>query len=711
MGDSTPAQTRTSEQIRERIASLYAADKAGLAQFDAASALVEQADRGDEAWARADIIAKLGLDPTALSASLLAPGSQAEELKDASPELVELVDGVERLAAIRWNQLGSESSENLRRMFVAMAADVRVVLLVLAHRVQLMRSMQRESDSARALATETLEVFAPLANRLGVWQIKWELEDLSLRELEPQIYSELKRLLAETRARRDAYVGQVMEILHTALGEHSIKGKISGRPKHIYSIYKKMQRKQVGFDEIYDVSAVRIIVDEVRDCYAALGLVHGLWSPIPGEFDDYIARPKENGYQSLHTAIMGPGGKAVEIQIRTAQMHESGEYGVAAHWAYKEGGRPRADRAADRKFNVLRQLMDWHKDLEDPAAFAETLKTDLFRDQVYVFTPSGEVLALPAGATPVDFAYRIHTMVGHRCRGAVVNGQIVPLHTELRNGDRIEILTKKEPAPSRDWLNPHSNYLHSSGTRAKVRQWFREQGRDEAVAVGRELFERECKRLGVRDLNLDSLLEQYRSKSTEELYAFFGFGDVNAASVAAALFEVQRELQDEDEPPVTAKRTPVKSKAGAASGLRVNGIDGVMGQPANCCRPVPGDPVIGFISRGRGMVVHRRDCPNILHAQEPERLMEVDWSRDHRRRYPVKIEIHVHNRRGVLRDVAGALSDAGINLAETQSRVQDEGQAQTITATLEIREHEELERAIARLQRLRCVIDVHRAGD
>jgi GTP pyrophosphokinase len=699
--------------IRERVAQVYGEDTEGLRVLDEVLARVADRDPANAAvaLARANTIAQLGLDASAVSASLLAPGSSEAELVDCSPELRELVDGVERLAAIRWDQLGSESSENLRRMFVAMAADVRVVLLVLAHRVQVMRSLERGSAEARAMASETLEVFAPLANRLGVWNIKWELEDLSLKEIEPEIYLELKRLLAETRGRRDAYVGQVMDILREALDQHGIEGKITGRPKHIYSIYKKMQRKQVGFDQIYDVSAVRIIVDELKDCYAVLGLVHGLWSPIPGEFDDYIARPKENGYQSLHTAVVGPEGKSVEIQIRTAHMHEFGEYGVAAHWAYKEGGRPKADAAADRKFNVLRQLMDWHKDLEDPTAFAETLKTDLFRDQVYVFTPTGEVLALPAGATPVDFAYRIHTMVGHRCRGAVVNGQIVPLHTQLQNGDRVEILTKKEPGPSRDWLNPHANYLHSSGTRAKVRQWFREQGRDDAVAAGRELFERERKRLGLVDPKLEDVLETYRSKTVDELYAFMGFGDVNPAAVAGNLYEAQRAQEDQDEEPLVSKRAPQKPKRGAASGLRVDGIDGVMGEPANCCKPVPGDPVIGFISRGRGVVVHRRDCPNILHAQEPERLMEVDWSRDQSRRYPVKVDILVNDGRGVLRDVAGALSDIGINLSSTQSRRHEDREAQTISATLEIREQSELARAIARLQRLPCVLDVHRADD
>ncbi len=710
---STKGHASASE-LREAVESRFGAGSfAPYADLLAAIDQLEEAPR-QLALERASTVAELRLGPRATAAALLAPARPGSLALPPDPELLALVEGVERLAKIRWDHIGAEDAENLRRMFVAIAADARVVLIVLAHRVQQMRRAQRGQAAAAELARETLEIYAPLANRLGVWQLKWELEDLSLRELEPQTYEELKRLLAETRTRRDGFVREVMEQLEGLMKTHGIEGKISGRPKHIFSIYKKMQRKNVGFDEIYDVSAVRIIVDEIKDCYAVLGLVHGLWAPIPGEFDDYIARPKENGYQSLHTAVVGPQGKPVEIQIRTREMHHFGEYGVAAHWAYKEGGAgSRAARAVDRKFNLLRQLMDWQKDLEDPTALAETLKTDLFRDQVYVFTPTGEVVALAAGSTPVDFAYRVHTMVGHRCRGAVVNGQIVPLHTALENGDRVEILTKKEPAPSRDWLNPHAGYLQSSTARSKVRAWFRKQGRDDAIVVGRELLERECKRLRVDKPGLTEVLELHpQYKGEEDLLAAIGFGDVGAHTVAGQLLEAERAAQPEEEFELPkGKRSPAPKAAASATGLRVDGVSGVMGSPANCCKPVPGDEVVGYISRGRGVIVHRRDCPNIVHAREPERLTEVDWARDHRRRYPVKLDVVIEERRGALRDVIGVLSDMGLNLHSSRSRQHEDGARATIELAVEIQSTEELQRAIARLQRLSVVVDVHRVAD
>ena len=710
-------RANTEQSIRDEVASRFGD---GLEPLDAAFGRLEalEPEARQLALDRAALIAELHLDPPAVAAALLAPAPPDPKGADTATAVAEevqgLIEGVARVADIRWGALGSESAENLRRMFVAMAADARVVLIVLAHRVQTMRRLDRGSERAEETARETLEVFAPLANRLGVWQLKWELEDLSLRELEPDIYAELKRLLSETRDRRDAFVDEVMTSLQQHLEEHGVRGRLTGRPKHIYSIYKKMQRKQVGFDQIYDVSAVRLIVDEIKDCYAALGVVHALWAPIPGEFDDYIARPKENGYQSLHTAVVGPGGKSVEIQIRTPEMHEFGEYGVAAHWAYKEAGVSRTSKAADQKFNLLRQLMDWQKDLEDPTALAETLKTDLFRDQVYVFTPTGEVLGLPAGSTPVDFAYRIHTMVGHRCRGALVNGQIVPLHTALKNGDRIEILTKKEAAPSRDWLNPHAGFLNSSGARSKVRAWFRKQGRDDAVIVGKELLERECNKLGVKadfKHELAPLLELHHLRTEDDMLAAIGFGDLGAHTIAGQLLEAQRPPEAEDELPEPSRRAPGPVASHSATGLRVDGIDGVMGQPANCCKPVPGDPVIGFLSRGRGVIIHRRDCSNILHAQEPERLTEIDWQKDGGRRYPVKLEILIKDRRGALRDVVGALSDVGINLRDTSSRTNEAGHTSTVIAVLEIRGSEELERAFARLSRLDVVQDLRRLDD
>ncbi|HQK19558.1 MAG TPA: RelA/SpoT family protein, partial [Polyangiaceae bacterium] len=423
----------------------------------------------------ANVLASLRLDPAAVGACLVATFrnqiSQADTENQFGKEIAKLVDGVVRVQATRWDRLEQEAAESLRKMFIAMAAEVRVVIIVLALRVEKMRTLSNSMDEStrRRVARETLEVFAPLANRLGVWQFKTELENLSLAQLEPETYSELEKLLSERRQERMRLIQQAITLLRDKLPEQKIHATVQGRAKHLYSIYQKMQRKGVGLDQIHDISAVRVITEQVGDCYAALGLVHSLWAPLPGQFDDYIARPKENLYRSLHTTVVGPEGKPLEVQIRTRQMHEYAEYGVAAHWAYKEGRK--AAKSSDQKFVVLRQLMDWERDVSDPHQFAERLKTDIFRDQVYVFTPAGDIVDLPQGATPLDFAYRIHTMVGHRFRGARVNDQIVPLDYQLKTGDRVEILTHKKPNPSRDWLNPASGTLRTTSARSKVRQW------------------------------------------------------------------------------------------------------------------------------------------------------------------------------------------------------------------------------------------------
>ncbi|HVH99364.1 MAG TPA: HD domain-containing protein, partial [Enhygromyxa sp.] len=480
-----------------------------LAALERALAFRRSADSDSErALRRTATLARLRLDPPTLIASVLAlfgerTASTLETL-DFSAELRAEVDGlifgVERLAAIHWHALDEESAESLRTMFVAMAADVRVVLITLCDRLEVIRELRKIADpeQRRRIAVETRDVFAPLANRLGIWQLKWELEDRALRELEPAVFADLKAKLAARRSDRERAVTEVVEILRSELERTGIDAEVNGRPKHINSIFKKMQRKRVSFEEIYDVDAVRVIVEGddpragKRDCYAALGVVHGLWSPIAGEFDDYIARPKQNGYQSLHTAVIGPGGRPLEVQIRTRDMHLFGEFGVAAHWAYKEGKR---DSSKAERFNLLRQLVDWQKQLVDARELAEALKTDLFEDQVHVFTPAGDVIALPDGATPLDFAYRIHTDVGHRARGARVNGVMVPLNHKLATGDRVEILKKKKPEPSRDWLSPHLGYLATAGAKQKIRQWFRQQDRDEAIVSGRETLERELRGL------------------------------------------------------------------------------------------------------------------------------------------------------------------------------------------------------------------------
>ncbi|MCA9680694.1 MAG: bifunctional (p)ppGpp synthetase/guanosine-3',5'-bis(diphosphate) 3'-pyrophosphohydrolase, partial [Myxococcales bacterium] len=505
----------------------------------------ELADVGSErALRRTVTLAELRLDPPTLIASALAlvgiglDGNAAIEAGPETPSLTTgveldpevggLLEGVERLAAIHWDALDEESAESLRRMFVAMAADVRVVLITLCDRLEVIRELRliADADVRRRIAGETREVFAPLANRLGIWQLKWELEDLAMRELEPVMYKEITGKLANKRIERQRVVDKVISTLESELANIGVLAEVNGRPKHIYSIVNKMRRKGVGFEDIYDVTALRVIIDAEeepagkRDCYAVLGMVHGLWTPISGEFDDYVARPKDNGYASLHTAVVGPGGEPLEIQIRTRQMHLFAEFGVAAHWAYKEGKRAAAKRA--ERFNLLRQLVDWQKQLVDPKELAEALKTDLFGDQVHVFTPDGDVIDLPEGATPLDFAYRIHTMVGHRCRGARVNGVMVPLTHKLRTGDRVEILTKKQPEPSRDWLSPHLDYLHTASAKQKVRHWFRQQDRDQAVISGREALERELSRAGVGAVelgDLDALAWDHDYKTGDDLLA------------------------------------------------------------------------------------------------------------------------------------------------------------------------------------------------
>jgi RelA/SpoT family (p)ppGpp synthetase len=599
---------------------------------------------------------------------------------------------------------------------------VRVVLITLCDRLEVIRELRKleDPDQRRRIATETRDVFAPLANRLGVWQLKWELEDLALRELEPVIFAEIKAELAATRGDRQATIAKVVELLELELDRAGIHAEVSGRPKHIFSIYKKMTRKRVGFDEIYDVDAVRVIVESddnlqagpqagKRDCYATLGVVHGLWTPIASEFDDYIARPKPNGYQSLHTAVIGPNGRPLEIQIRTHDMHVFGEFGVAAHWAYKEGKR---DASKAQRFNLLRQLVDWQKQLVDPKELAEALKTDLFEDQVHVFTPAGDVVAMPEGATPLDFAYRIHTDVGHRARGAKVNGVMVPLHHPLKTGDRVEILKKKTPEPSRDWLSPHLGYLHTSSAKTKVRQWFRAQDRDQAIVSGREALERELTRAGVDAIAagpFEALALGHDFKSGDDLLAAIGFGDLNPQGLAAELLDRQRPPAPKPElEPVASRQTEAARKA---SGVSIEGVGDVLSQPARCCSPVPGDDVVGWVSRGRGIMIHRRDCPNIVHNLEPERLLEIDWGRHHLHRYPVKLSLEVHDRPGVFRDIAEVISAMGINMRTTHSSRSKKRQGtQTITLELEVDQATQIVRALARLEGLPSVLSARRVA-
>ena len=681
--------------------------------------LAEAASAGEEvdlvaALETASVLVRLRLDAAAVSAAIAAPlllhtATRVDELssKTLSDDVIGLLEGVQRLYSIRWDRLEEEAAESLRKMFLAMARDVRVVVIVLAMRVQLMRTLHEVCDDderAARIARETLDVFAPLANRLGIWQLKWELEDWALRVLEPAAFAELERKLNETREERTAFVDGVLATLRSKLAEEGIDAQIYGRPKHIYSIYKKMQRKQLSFEHIFDVSAVRIITEKMTDCYAALGLVHSLWLPLPSEFDDYIAKPKENRYQSLHTAVVGPKGRPFEAQIRTQEMHTFAEFGVAAHWAYKE--RRKAGQKADEKFMVLRQLMNWEREVADPHQFVESLKTDIFEDQVYVFTPNGDIIDLPVGSTPLDFAYRIHTEVGHRCRGARVNDAIQSLDYQLKTGDRIEILTSKTSQPSRDWTNPSFGYLRTASARTKVRQWYRAQARDTAVQEGRELIEKELKRLGLKHATVDEIAVVLKYDKTEDLFAAVGYGDRHPQGVGSAALQVEREKAPPSEPPIPPS-LPSPQRKRSASGLSLDGVDDILGKRARCCNPVPGDEVLGFVTRGRGIVIHRRDCSHITKTREPERLVEIDWGPGEQERHPVDVEIRAHDRPGLLRDLSNLVSNAGVNMTSARAEAHKDGSA-WLKLSLEFQSAEQVVKILQRIDKLPDVLEVRR---
>jgi GTP pyrophosphokinase len=621
------------------------------------------------------------------------------------------VEGVWRLERTRWDRLEEEAAESLRRMFLAMAAEVRVVIIGLAARVRKMRALGDEPDPERRrrVAHETMQVFAPLANRLGIWQLKSELEDLSLRELQPEAYAELVTLLEERRRERTGFIEEAARVLREKLAEQGLEALVKGRAKHLSSILRKIQRKKVGLDQIHDVSGVRVITAEVKDCYAVLGLVHSLWVPLPGKFDDYIARPKDNLYQSLHTTVMGPGAKPLEVQIRTHQMHEYAEYGVAAHWAYKEGRK--AIRSSDKKFMVLRQLMDWEREVADPHQFAESLKTDVFKDQVFVFTPAGDIVDLPLGSTPLDFAYRVHTMVGHRCRGARVNDQIVPLDYQLKTGDRVEVLTHKHPQPSRDWLSPGFGYLHTAGARGKVRGWFRQQDRGEAVEQGRAIVEREIARLGLAHATAEDIAAALEYASLEDLFAAVGFGDRSAHSVASAGLSIERQKAPPppSEPPQLAPE-PAPSRNKATSGLSLRGVDDVLGKRARCCNPLPGDRVVGYISRGRGITIHRSDCAQARRRTEPERWVEIDWGPGRDERYSVEVEILANDRPGLLRDISELLAQSGVDVRAARAEAREKRGMARLRFVIELGGSDQVAHVLGRLDRQPGVVQVRRVA-
>jgi len=693
----------------------------------------------------ANILAEMRITPEVVAAGLLHDTVEDTDLtlkdirQDFGDEIAMLVDGVtkltqlprvsrgdqhpedeareaaERELAERRGRLDPETeaeqlqrsrrydmvSETLRKTVLAMGDDVRVVLIKLADRLHNMRTLGfMPEHKRRRIAQQTLDIFAPLANRLGIWQIKWELEDLAFRHVNPQKYREIAELLAERRSAREEQMKEIRANLEKILSQNGIQAEISARPKHIYSIYRKMVRKQVPFDMVYDVRGVRIIVPDIPTCYSTLGVIHTRWRPIPREFDDYIANPKDNFYRSLHTAVIYDDGKTLEVQIRTPEMHQNAEYGIAAHWRYKENGT--RDEEYEKRIIWLRSLMEWRQDVDDAREFVDGMKTDVFEDRVYVFTPRGDIIDLPAGSTPIDFAYHVHTDIGHRCRGAKVNGKLVSLDTELKTGDKVEILTAKHGGPSRDWLNPNLGLVKTQRARAKIRRWFKRQRREQNITQGKNELDKELRRLGLQDVNLERLSREFEYRSVDDMYEALGTGDLPLSRIVNYLTFTDKS-DDEHDWPVT----PSKSDDGSLSSdtVTVVGLKGLLTTLARCCNPAPGDEIIGYITRGRGATIHRQDCPNILRVRDRERLVRVSWG-EPKRTFPVPVRIKAYDRNGLMKDVSTLITDEGVNMPKVSADVNRN--LAVFDLVLEVRDIVQLSRILDRLENLPNVVEAQR---
>jgi GTP diphosphokinase / guanosine-3',5'-bis(diphosphate) 3'-diphosphatase len=670
------------------------------------------------------ILAELHLDTATLKAALLhdvvedSPHELAEVRERFGDEVAELVDGVTKLGRIEFETLSEAQSENLRKMLIAMAKDIRVILIKLADRLHNMRTLSAlPPERRREKAVETMEIYAPLAHRLGISSIKWELEDLSFYYLEPRKFHQVQKMVAESRAARETYLQQVIDQLQGELREVGVEAEISGRPKHLYSIYQKMSHKGKDFNEIYDLIALRVIVDSVKDVYGALGTVHSIWKPVPGRFKDYVAMPKFNMYQSLHTTVIGPAGRPLEIQIRTEEMHRTAEYGIAAHWRYKEGGR--GDESFDERLAWLRQMLEWQTELKDPREFMEALKIDLFEDEVFVFTPKGDVRSMRRGSTPIDFAYAIHTEVGHHCVGAKVNGSIVPLGYELHMGDRVEIMTNKSSWPSRDWLN----IVKTSSARSKIRSYFSKASRGDDLQRGRDELVKVMRKhgLGVSSPGatraLDSVAAEMNFQASEDLLAHIGSGKVSAKQIAGKLLKLMAaegpKTAPEPEPetlplttPMTAPRAKRRRQGG---GVKVKGIDDVLVRLARCCNPVPGDDIVGFVTRGRGVSVHRRDCANAADLlRTPERIIDVEWDKGSETTYQVEIVIEAVDRMRLLQEVSSTMAEAGVNILSAHVAT-DRGGISTMRFLFELGNMDQLQSVIREVRAIDGVFEVARA--
>jgi len=662
----------------------------------------------------ASILAELHLDAATIVAAILHDTVEdtdltAQELsKEFGPEVAKLVEGVTKLGRISIRSEQQHQAENIRKMLLAMAEDIRVVLIKLADRLHNMRTLEFLPEPKRLrISRETLDIYAPLAHRLGIWQVKWELEDLAFRYLQPGDYKDVVKLINRQRKDRETVVSDLREILAAELEKIDIDADISGRPKHAYSIWQKMSRDSKDFAEIYDLNAIRVLVNSVKDCYGVLGVVHSLWKPMPGRFKDYIAMPKSNGYQSLHTTVISHSGDPIEIQIRTHEMHRFAEYGIAAHWAYKEGGVPAGQAAQakggakfDERFGWLRLLMEWQKEVLDAEQFVDAVKVDIFEDEVFVFTPKGDVINLPAESTPVDFAYRIHTEVGHRCIGAKVNGRMVPLDYALSNGEIVEVLTTRSPhGPSRDWLN----FVKSASARDRIRKWFKAQRRDENVAKGRDMLDKELRRmhrLGLAQIpegKLDELAHQYKYGTADDFLAAVGYGELSPHAVIMKMALVPGDEGDE------LKSIPLIPQVEPTARVLVRGERGIFTTVASCCQPVPGDAIVGYTTRGKGVTVHRADCVNAVNAVEKQRIVQVDWDGQATHLYPVAIKIEAWDRTGLLRDIATVVAESKVNMSAVKVDVYDDKSA-VVSTTVEIDSLSQLSRLMEKLEMVR---DVH----
>ena len=679
----------------------------------------------------AGILAEMQVTPTIIIAALLhdtiedTRATKEEIAREFGDEVASLVDGVTKLTNLPRVSRGDQHPENdsdatemidelppmaarlkrrdlanetLRKVFLAMGDDIRVVLIKLADRLHNMRTLGYMPEAKRRrIAQETMDIFAPLANRLGIWQIKWELEDLSFRYLDPDKYREIAENLAERRQDREKMVKQIIEHLQAVLAHNDIKAEITGRPKHIYSIYKKMIEKGKPFEMVRDLRAVRCIVADIPTCYAALGVIHTTWRPLPQEFDDYIAAPKDNFYQSLHTAVIYDDGKPLEVQIRTPEMHQNAEYGIAAHWRYKERGH--RDELYEQRINWLRAIMEWRQEIEDASEFVDSMKSDVFQDRVYVFTPRGDIIDMPAGSTPIDFAYHVHTEIGNRCRGAKVNGKLVTLDYELKTGDQVEILTAKQGGPSRDWLNPSLGLVKTQRARSKIRAWFKKQDREQNLVQGKAMLEKELKRLGVTALSAETLAKIFDFKSVDDFYVAIGCGDLGLGRIVNRISEINAPKEEPIFPLIPREAKP------SGNGVTVLGLKGLLTNMARCCNPAPGDEIVGYITRGRGATIHRQDCPNMLRIKDRERIIKVTWGEPHDV-YPVAVAVKAYDRQGLMNDISQIITNEGVNLIDIDINVTHN--LASINMVLEVSDIAQLSRVLTRIENLPNVMEAHR---